>query len=51
MGWAGGRCAALQNATSVASLLITTDAMVADRPSHEASTAMPAGGGMGGMGV
>ena len=40
---------ALQNAASVAGLLITTEAMVAERPKKEAS--MPAGGGgMGGMG-
>jgi chaperonin GroEL len=43
------RCA-LQDASSVASLLITTEAMVADRPKKEAaSPAMPGGGGMGGM--
>jgi chaperonin GroEL len=42
---------ALQNASSVAALLITTEAMVADRPKKEAgmSGGMP-GGGMGGMG-
>ncbi|MDE3115854.1 MAG: chaperonin GroEL, partial [Pseudomonadota bacterium] len=42
---------ALQDAASVAALLITTEAMVADRPKREAG--MPAGmpgGGMGGMG-
>ena len=41
---------ALQDAASVAGLLITTEAMVAERPKKEA--AMPAGGpgGMGGMG-
>ncbi|HEX4534396.1 MAG TPA: chaperonin GroEL, partial [Rhizomicrobium sp.] len=38
---------ALQNASSVAALLITTEAMVADRPKKDAG----AGGGMpGGMG-
>jgi len=37
--------AALQNAASVASLLITTEAMIADR----AEPAAPAGGGAGGM--
>jgi chaperonin GroEL len=42
------RCA-LQDAASVAGLLITTEAMVADRPKKEAAPAMP-GGGMGGMG-
>ena len=41
---------ALQNAASVASLLITTEAMVAELPKKEAAPAMPGGmGGMGGM--
>ena len=40
---------ALQDAASVAGLLITTEAMVADRPQKDAP-AMPGGGGMGGMG-
>jgi len=41
---------ALQDAASVAGLLITTEAMVADRPEpKEHSHAMPPGG-MGGMG-
>ncbi|MES2255032.1 MAG: chaperonin GroEL [Pseudomonadota bacterium] len=40
---------ALQNAASVASLLITTEAMIADRPEKKSSP-MPGGGGMGGMG-
>jgi chaperonin GroEL len=41
---------ALQDAASVASLLITTEAMVADAPKKEvAAPAMPGGGGMGGM--
>jgi chaperonin GroEL len=39
---------ALQNAASVAGLMITTEAMVADEPKDEAP--MPGGGGMGGMG-
>jgi chaperonin GroEL len=39
---------ALQNAASVASLMLTTEAMVAEAPKDEAP-AMP-GGGMGGMG-
>jgi chaperonin GroEL len=43
--------AALQDAASVAGLLITTEAMVAEAPKKEAAPAMPAGGGgMGGMG-
>jgi chaperonin GroEL len=41
---------ALQNAASVASLLITTEAMVAEKPKKESPMpAMPPGGGMGGM--
>jgi len=39
---------ALQNAASVAGLMITTEAMVAEEPKEEAAAA--AGGGMGGMG-
>ena len=39
---------ALQNAASVAGLLITTEAMVAERPEKRAAS-MPPGGGMGGM--
>ncbi len=38
---------ALQNAASVASLMLTTDAMVAELPEDKPA---PAGGGMGGMG-
>ncbi|ABS25679.1 chaperonin GroEL [Anaeromyxobacter sp. Fw109-5] len=38
---------ALQNAASVASLLLTTEAMVAEKPKKKGA---PAGGGMGGMG-
>ncbi len=40
---------ALQNAGSVAGLMITTEAMVADMPADEAAPAMPDMGGMGGM--
>ncbi len=40
---------ALQDAASVASLLITTEAMIADLPKDDAP-AMPGGGDMGGMG-
>jgi chaperonin GroEL len=40
---------ALQDAASVAGLMITTEAMVADIPEPKAA-AMPGGGGMGGMG-
>jgi chaperonin GroEL len=38
---------ALEDAASVASLLITTEAMIADRPEPKGASA---GGGMGGMG-
>src|ERR687889_99004 len=42
--------AALQDAASIAGLLITTEAMVAEAPKKESAPAMPGGGGMGGMG-
>jgi chaperonin GroEL len=42
--------AALQHAASVAGLLITTEAMVAELPPKKRAQAMPGGGGMGGMG-
>jgi chaperonin GroEL len=41
--------AALQNAASIAGLLITTEAMVAERPKKETEAAGMPGGGMGGM--
>ncbi len=41
---------ALQDAASVASLLITTEAMVAERPEKKAPMGGGGGGGMGGMG-
>ena len=41
---------ALQNAASIASLMITTEAMVADAPDDTPAPAMPDMGGMGGMG-
>ncbi len=42
---------ALQNAASVSGLMITTEAMIADRPKEDKGmSAMPPGGGMGGMG-
>jgi chaperonin GroEL len=42
---------ALQNASSVASLLLTTEAMIAEKPKENAASypPMPPGGGMGGM--
>jgi chaperonin GroEL len=40
---------ALQDAASVAGLLITTEAMVAEMPKDKPAPAMPGGGGMGGM--
>jgi chaperonin GroEL len=41
---------ALQDAASVASLLITTEALIAEKPKKDGGMpAMPAGGGMGGM--
>ncbi|MBE7415928.1 MAG: chaperonin GroEL [Deltaproteobacteria bacterium] len=42
---------ALQNASSIASLMLTTECMVAEKPKEEKGGGMPAGmGGMGGMG-
>ncbi|TNC98532.1 MAG: chaperonin GroEL [Stygiobacter sp.] len=40
---------ALQDAASVAGLLITTEAMIAEKPKKDSGPSMP-GGGMGGMG-
>ena len=43
---------ALENAASIASLLITTECVVVDEPETDAPAAMPPmppGGGMGGM--
>ncbi|RMF98805.1 MAG: chaperonin GroEL [Gammaproteobacteria bacterium] len=40
---------ALQNAASVAGLLLTTEAMVSEKPKEEAPPAAPDMGGMGGM--
>jgi chaperonin GroEL len=42
--------AALQNAASIAGLLITTEAMVAERPKQDGDAPAMPGGGMGGMG-
>jgi chaperonin GroEL len=42
---------ALQDAASVAGLLVTTEAMIAEKPEKKAPMGMPpGGGGMGGMG-
>ena len=41
---------ALQDAASIAGLMITTEAMVAETPKKNTAPAMPGGGGMGGMG-
>ena len=40
---------ALQDAASIAGLMITTEAMVAEAPKKNVAPAMPGGGGMGGM--
>ena len=44
--------AALQNASSIASLLLTTEALVSEIPEEKKDAGMPGGGhgGMGGMG-
>jgi len=41
---------ALQNAASVAGLLLTTEGLITDIPEENAAPMMPPGGGMGGMG-
>jgi chaperonin GroEL len=41
---------ALQNAASIAGLMITTEAMVAEAPKKDEPAAGGMGGGMGGMG-
>jgi chaperonin GroEL len=41
---------ALQNAASIAGLLLTTEAVVVDQPEDESAMPMPGGGGGGGMG-
>ena len=40
---------ALQNAASIASMVLITESLVADIPEKEKAPAMPQGGGMGGM--
>ena len=40
---------ALQDAASIAGLLVTTEAMVAEKPEKKAAPAMSHGGGMGDM--
>ncbi|PAS98194.1 MAG: chaperonin GroEL [Candidatus Dactylopiibacterium carminicum] len=42
---------ALQNAASVAALILTTDALVAELPEDKPAAGMPDMGGMGGMGM
>jgi chaperonin GroEL len=42
--------AALQDAASVAGLLITTEAAISEKPDDKPAMPMPGGGGMGGMG-
>ena len=42
---------ALQNAASIAGMVLTTDTLITDSPEEESAGGMPAGmGGMGGMG-
>ena len=40
---------ALQHASSIASLLLTTEALVSEIPEEKKEPPMPGGGGMGGM--
>ncbi len=39
---------ALENAASIAAMILTTDALITDVPEKEKAPAMPPGGGMGG---
>jgi len=39
---------ALQNASSIAGLMLTTEALVSEIPEEDKKPAMPGGGGMGG---
>ena len=41
---------ALQNAASIAGLLVTTECLVSEIPEKEKTPSMPPGGGGGGMG-
>ena len=41
---------ALQNASSISGLLLTTEALITEIPEKDKAPAMPPGGGMGGMG-
>jgi chaperonin GroEL len=41
---------ALENAASIAGMILTTEALITDVPEPEGAPAMPPGGGMGGMG-
>jgi hypothetical protein len=47
----GARDRGLQNAASVAGLLLTTEVMIAEAPKDEHDHAHPAPGGMGDMGM
>ena len=40
---------ALQNAASIAGLLLTTEAVIVEKKEEQKAPPMPAGGGMGGM--
>ena len=40
---------ALQNAASIAMMILTTEALVADKKEENPAPAAPMGGGMGGM--
>jgi chaperonin GroEL len=40
---------AIQDAASIAGLIVTTEATIVEAPKKDAGPAMPPGGGMGGM--
>jgi len=43
--------ATVENAASIAGMLLTTESLIADKPQKEGPPAMPPGGGMGDMGM
>jgi len=38
---------AVENATSIAAMILTTEALIADKPEKKEAALMPPGGGMG----
>jgi chaperonin GroEL len=40
---------AVENASSIAGMILTTEALITEKPEENKAPAMPPGGGMGGM--